>query len=112
MNAIKKHLKKFFIYFSAVALLSVLLSILYSYIPKTLESFDNRLRDYMFILRGEEPDSGNVVIIDLDDKSLKEIGQWPWSRDIISDMLVNLTNAGVGLIAFDVVFAEEDRSNP
>ena len=112
MNNIKKHLKKFFIYFSAVALLSILLSLLYSYIPKTLESFDNRLRDYMFILRGEVPDSGNVVIIDLDDKSLKEIGQWPWGRDTVSKMLVNLTDAGVGLIAFDVVFAEEDRSNP
>lgn len=88
------------------------LSLLYSFIPKTLESFDNRLRDYMFILRGEEPDSGNVVVIDLDDKSLKQIGQWPWSRDVVSQMLVNLTNAGVGLVAFDVVFAEEDRSNP
>ncbi|MEA3383748.1 MAG: adenylate/guanylate cyclase domain-containing protein [Campylobacterota bacterium] len=108
----KKHFKKFFIYFSAIALISIGLSLLYSYIPKTLESFDNRLRDYMFIIRGEEPDSKNVVIIDLDDKSLKKVGQWPWSRDIISDMLVNLTNAGVGLIAFDVVFAEEDRSNP
>lgn len=109
---LKKHLKKFFIYFSTVFFIFVTLSLTYSYIPKTLESFDNRLRDYMFILRGEEPDSGNVVIIDLDDRSLKEIGQWPWSRDVVSDMLVNLTNAGVGLIAFDVVFAEEDRSNP
>ena len=96
MNNIKKHLKKFFIYFSAVAILSILLSLLYSYIPRTLESFDNRLRDYMFILRGEVPDSGNVVIIDLDDKSLKEIGQWPWGRDTVSKMLVNLTDAGVG----------------
>lgn len=109
---IKKHLKKFFIYFSAVFIISASLSLTYSFIPKTLESFDNRLRDYMFVLRGEEPDSGNVVIIDLDDKSLKEIGQWPWSRDVVSNMLINLTNAGIGLIAFDVVFAEEDRSNP
>ncbi|MEA2049743.1 MAG: adenylate/guanylate cyclase domain-containing protein [Campylobacterota bacterium] len=109
---IKKHLKKFSIYFLTILILSSSLSILYSFIPKTLESFDNRLRDYMFIVRGEEPDSDNVVIIDLDDKSLKKIGQWPWSRDVVADMLVNLTNVGVGLIAFDVVFAEEDRSNP
>ncbi len=109
---LKKHLKKFFTYFLMIAIVSIALSLLYSYIPKTLESFDNRLRDYMFILRGEEPDSKNVVIIDLDDKSLKKVGQWPWSRDVVSDMLVNLTNAGIGLIAFDVVFAEEDRSNP
>ncbi|MEA3314435.1 MAG: adenylate/guanylate cyclase domain-containing protein [Campylobacterota bacterium] len=108
----KKFFKKFIIYFSLIILISVGISLIYSYIPKTLESFDNRLRDYMFVLRGEQPDSNNVVIVDLDDKSLKEIGQWPWSRDIVSDMLINLTNANVGLIAFDIVFAEKDRSNP
>ncbi|MEA3553436.1 MAG: adenylate/guanylate cyclase domain-containing protein [Campylobacterota bacterium] len=91
---------------------SVGLSTLYSFIPKTLESFDNRLRDYMFIVRGEVKDSGNVVIVDIDDKSLKQIGQWPWSRDVLAEMLVNLTNGGIGLVAFDVVFAEEDRTNP
>jgi len=109
---LKKHLKKFFIYFSSVIVVFTTLALTYSFIPKTLESFDNRLRDYMFILRGEKSDGGNVVIIDLDDKSLKQIGQWPWSRDVVSDMLVNLANANVGLIAFDIVFAEEDRSNP
>jgi len=112
MGNIKKHLKKFSIYFLAILIVSIGLSVLYSFIPKTLESFDNRLRDYMFIVRGEEPDSKNVVIIDIDDKSLKQIGQWPWSRDVVADMLVNLTSGGIGLIAFDVVFAEEDRSNP
>ena len=112
MLNIKKHLKKFFIFFLAIILVSIALSLLYSFIPKTLESFDNRLRDYMFVLRGEEPHSDNIVIIDIDDKSLKQIGQWPWSRDIVSNMLINLTNSEIGLIAFDVVFAEEDRSNP
>ena len=112
MKKFKKILKKFFIYFSLVIFVSLALSYTYSYIPKTLESFDKRLRDYMFILRGEKPDSGNIIVIDLDDKSLKKIGQWPWSRDVVAKMLANLTDAGVGLIAFDVVFAEEDRSNP
>jgi adenylate cyclase len=112
MNNIKKHLKKFFTYFVAVIFVSLTLSLFYEYIPKTLESFDNRLRDYMFIVRGEEPDSKNVVIIDLDDKSLKEVGQWPWSRNVVADLVAKLTNGGIGLIAFDVVFAEEDRSNP
>ena len=108
----KKHLKKFFYYFLIIVFISVSLSLVYSFIPKTLESFDNRLRDYMFVVRGVQPHSDNVVIIDLDDKSLKQIGQWPWSRDIVSNLLVNLTNAQVGLIAFDIVFAEEDRTNP
>lgn len=108
----KKHFQKFIIYFFFILLISIGISLLYSYIPKTLESFDNRLRDYMFVLRGEQPDSDNVVIVDIDDKSLKKIGQWPWSRDVVSNMLINLTNANVGVIAFDIVFAEKDRTNP
>jgi len=109
---IKKALKKLFTYLIVVITVSAGLYVTYLYIPKTLESFDNRLRDYMFIVRGSVPDSQNIVVIDLDDKSLKKFGQWPWSRDVVSQLVVNLTNAGVGLIAFDIVFAEEDRSNP
>ena len=109
---LKKYLKKFVIYFITIIVVSVSLSFTYEYIPKSLESFDKQLRDYMFVLRGVEDVSGNVVIVDLDDKSLNKIGQWPWSRDIISELLVNLTNAEVGIITFDMVFAEEDGKNP
>lgn len=109
---LKKYLKKFVIYFITIIVVSVSLSFTYEYIPKSLESFDKQLRDYMFVLRGAEDVSGNVVIVDLDDKSLNKIGQWPWSRDIISELLVNLTNAEVGIITFDMVFAEEDGKNP
>ncbi|MGB5867552.1 MAG: CHASE2 domain-containing protein, partial [Arcobacteraceae bacterium] len=107
-----KKLNKFLKYLLITIILAVGISSSYLYIPKTLESFDNRLRDYMFILRGEEPHSNNVVVIDIDDKSIEQIGQWPWSRDVVSQLLVNLTQAEIGLIAFDIVFAEEDRSNP
>ena len=100
-----KKLNKFLKYLLITLILSLTVSFSYLYIPKTLESFDNRLRDYMFILRGEEPHSDNVVVIDIDDKSIEQIGQWPWSRDVVSEMLINLTNAEVGLIAFDIVFA-------
>jgi len=85
---------------------------LYIFFPKSLESIDNRLRDYMFILRGEIPQNNSVVIVDIDEKSLKQIGQWPWSRDVLSTLLENLTKAGVGIIGLDIVFAEEDRTSP
>jgi len=107
-----KHLKKFLFYFLLVISTFVVLFYFYSYIPKTLNSLDNRLRDYMFILRGDVKDSDNIVIIDIDNKSLKEVAQWPWGRDVVSELLINLTNSGVGLIGFDIVFAEEDRTNP
>ena len=51
-----------------------------------------------------------VVIIDIDDRALAEIGQWPWSRS----QLANLTNQAYAAAAlgFDIVFAEPDRTNP
>src|SRR5882757_8385170 len=53
-----------------------------------------------------------VTIIDIDEKSLAKLGQWPWPRTHIADMIINLTRLGAAAIAFDIVFAEPDRLNP
>lgn len=108
----KKTLKKFLIYSSLSFLLALSLSLIYIFFPKELNSIDDRLRDYLFTIRGEIPNSNNVIIIDIDEKSLNSLGQWPWSRNKIAKILENLTKANVGIIAFDIVFAEEDSSSP
>src|ERR1700694_4850728 len=53
-----------------------------------------------------------VTIIDIDEKSLKKFGQWPWPRTRIADLIANLTRLGAVVIAFDVIFSESDRLNP
>jgi adenylate cyclase len=53
-----------------------------------------------------------VTIVDIDEKSLAKLGQWPWPRTRIADMVINLTNLGAAVIAFDIVFSEPDRLNP
>ena len=53
-----------------------------------------------------------VTIIDLDEESLAEVGQWPWPRTIVAKMVHNAFKMGAILVAFDVVFAEPDRLNP
>ena len=58
------------------------------------------------------PEKKPVTIIDLDEKSLGEVGQWPWPRNVIAQMVQNLMKMGAVLVAFDVVFAEPDRMNP
>ena len=52
-----------------------------------------------------------VTIVDIDEKSLAMLGQWPWPRTTIADMIINLTNLGAVVIGFDVVFSEPDRLN-
>ncbi len=53
-----------------------------------------------------------VTIVDIDEKSLAKLGQWPWPRTRIADLVANLTKLGAVVIAFDIVFAEPDRLNP
>jgi adenylate cyclase len=53
-----------------------------------------------------------VAIVDIDEASLAKLGQWPWPRTRIADMVANLTRLGAVVIAFDVIFSEPDRLNP
>lgn len=107
-----KILKKLFIYSSLSVIISSFLISIYIFFPNLLDSFDNRIRDFFFIYRGEIKTSDNVVIVDIDDSSIKEFGQWPWSRDKLSKIVDNLVAADVAIIGMDIVFAEEDRTSP
>ncbi|MCG3671619.1 CHASE2 domain-containing protein [Aliarcobacter butzleri] len=109
---LNKKIKKFSIYFVLSLSLSIFLSTIYIFFPSLPDSLDNRLRDYLFTIRGELPHNQNVVIVDIDETSIKSLGQWPWSRDKLAKILENLTLANVGIVGLDIVFAEEDRTSP
>ena len=53
-----------------------------------------------------------VRIVDIDDASLARLGQWPWPRTRIAELVNRLNGAGVAAIGFDVMFAEPDRTSP
>jgi adenylate cyclase len=52
-----------------------------------------------------------VRIVDIDEKSLSMYGQWPWPRTTVRDLLLALTSKGAAVVAFDVLFAEPDRTS-
>lgn len=53
-----------------------------------------------------------VRVIDIDDESLRRLGQWPWHRSTVADLVARLQDAGAAAIALDVLFAEPDRLSP
>ncbi len=53
-----------------------------------------------------------VTVLDIDDASLEDLGQWPWPRTRIAELVDAATAAGSAAIAFDIVFAEPDRLSP
>ena len=53
-----------------------------------------------------------VAIIDIDEKSLAEVGRWPWSRNVVAELVRKLgDDYRVSVIGFDIVFAEPDDSS-
>ncbi|HET8731443.1 MAG TPA: adenylate/guanylate cyclase domain-containing protein [Moraxellaceae bacterium] len=52
-----------------------------------------------------------VVIADIDERSLKALGRWPWNRDVVARLVDTLfTHYGVRVVGFDVVFAEPEAN--
>ena len=81
--------------------------------PVLLEEVRNKTFDFYQTLRPRPADPNHIVsVVDLDEDSLKAIGQWPWPRNIIAQMVSNLIDAGAIVIGFDIYFAESDRMNP
>ena len=58
------------------------------------------------------PDNLPIRIIDIDETSLAELGQWPWSRHVMATIARRLTELGAAAVAFDVLFPEPDRLSP
>jgi adenylate cyclase len=80
--------------------------------PAAIEELRVRTFDTFQLIEPRVKTAKPVTIIDIDEKSLAKLGQWPWPRTRIADLIANLTKLGAVVIAFDIVFAEPDRLNP
>jgi len=72
-----------------------------------LRVFDNYQR-----LAPRESEISAVRVVDIDDESLSKIGQWPWPRTLVADLIGNLSTAGAVAIGLDIIFPEPDRTSP
>src|SRR5262245_41856621 len=82
--------------------------------PHPVEEMRIRTWDYFQRFEPRVKTVRPVTIVDIDEKSLADprLGQWPWPRTRIADIVTNLTRFGAIVIAFDALFAEPDRLNP
>tara|TARA_R100001463_G_scaffold3768_2_gene14959 strand:+ start:245 stop:2137 length:1893 start_codon:yes stop_codon:yes gene_type:complete len=69
-----------------------------------------RLKSFDFVLANEEKSqSQDITIITIDEEAIEKYGQWPWPRDILADLIVNLRQAETGIIVMPILFTEPDR---
>ena len=80
--------------------------------PLPIQELRVRVFDLFQVLQPRDATQRPVVIVDIDEKSLRTVGQWPWPRTRVADLINRLTEMGALVIAFDIVFAEPDRMSP
>ncbi len=96
----------------AGALLTALSMALCVYPPRLVRDLAARSYDVFLRRSCEPPKSGQVALVDIDEASLAELGQWPWPRYLLARLNDRLSEAGASVVAFDVVFPEPDRTSP
>lgn len=80
--------------------------------PLPLETLRLKTFDFYAQLFPRAQSAQPIAIVDLDEESLAQLGQWPWPRTVVSDLLLRLSEFGAVAVAFDIVFAEADRLSP
>jgi len=96
---------------SATLLLFVLLAVRVLD-PLVVELVRLKTFDFYQVLKPRDYQDVPVTIVDIDEKSLAELGQWPWARSTLASILQNIAQAGGIAVAFDIVFPEADRLSP
>ena len=78
--------------------------------PDLADFLNNRVYDALLVAGTGEP-SRIPVIVDIDERSLKQYGQWPWPRHRVAILIDRLKELGALSIGLDMLFAEDDRTS-
>lgn len=99
-------------HFAIAAILLALFVGLRIWDPAPVEALRLQVFDLYQRIQPRVASAQPVVIVDIDDTSLAEVGQWPWPRNVIADLTDRLFRLRAAVVAFDVIFAEPDRMSP
>src|SRR5215475_1503289 len=80
--------------------------------PAPLEELRLQSFDFYQLIKPRQSTARPVVIVDVDEESMQALGQWPWPRTLIADLVNRLTELGAVVVGFDVIFPEPDRYSP
>lgn len=80
--------------------------------PPPLRVLSDLVFDTYQLLAPRPHGDAPVRIIDIDEESLAQLGQWPWPRSRVAELIERAAGFGAAAIALDIVFAEPDRTSP
>ncbi|MBU2571393.1 MAG: CHASE2 domain-containing protein [Gammaproteobacteria bacterium] len=90
----------------SLALLGLLISSFSALQPVDRLVYDSMLRLW------PRPATDGLVVIEIDERSLKELGRWPWSRRTHAKLFDTLTQLNAAAVGLDIIFAEPENADP
>ena len=97
---------------SALILIALLLDTSGLYQYPFVDQLENWTYDARLNFTRPDTVDDRIVIVDIDENSLEEVGRWPWGRDKLAVIVENLFNHyQAKVVGFDIVFAEKDQSS-
>jgi len=93
-------------------IMALLLLILHIFQPPVVGQISNLVFDSYQRAYPRPYEDAAVRVVDIDDETIRRLGQWPWPRTDVARLTDSLTEAGAAAIAFDIVFSEPDRTSP
>lgn len=111
-NVIAKFIGRFGAFPGAAILAAALVIFLLPIFPNLNARLNNVVYDAWLRFGAEKPEYLKAVTVDIDEPSLKKVGQLPWPRTILSDLVSILLTQGVAAVGLDIWLTEPDRSSP
>ncbi len=108
---ISRELRERLIRFSIGIGICCTMLVLFIWQPNILQQADRNVYDVLLRANGGGEPAAAPGLIDLDDPSLAEFGQWPWPRHLVAKLVANLTEYGAAAIGLDILLAEPDNAS-
>ena len=101
ITTIKEHFSKSIDYL-LVAVVSIVIAL--CCILGVFSRLESKAYDFMLGLTRNTKTANNLVLVEIDNESISEIGDWPWTRDILGDALIRMKELGVKKAIFDIEY--------
>ncbi|MGB2696444.1 MAG: serine/threonine-protein kinase [Candidatus Zixiibacteriota bacterium] len=100
-------LKSRFSGFILFVLIAIFIILLYGQSPQWLEKLDMGIQDMMYNFRGNLSPGDQIIIVGIDDKALKNVGDWPWRRDRIADLIYSVSLSQPRVVFMDMFLPQD-----
>jgi adenylate cyclase len=74
------------------------------------EFIELKLYDLKFLYRGIKPPAPEIVLVAVDDDSVKQVGRWPWSREVMARLITRIKESQARVLGLDIIFAERQET--